>query len=253
MNWTNVIPIFASALFAMVVGILLELYKGHREKIKAQHDTHEKETRQITAAIVAMAYDIESLLHIVGQNVLPHYEASHAAYAELDNVSVDGARMGAFAQSLTNYPALFMTCPGPHFKELDFSNNLGFLNEKDPTLVKYSGWLTGFSREIEKAIRVRNENIETANKLLMESGGALNFLQLRIILQLQTASADTECVISWQLFDSLLRMERALEKVRKSYGAKDMNIVLPPALDPTMKRLREIMDKVPFHSLEPKA
>jgi hypothetical protein len=251
MNWANAVSVFLSAFLAMLVGILLELYKGNREKKKAVHDKSEREVQQIKGAMIAIAFNVESLLHIVGQNILPHHAQSHDAFKALSVASADNDRMAAFALSLSEYPALMMTCPEPHFQDLNFSGELAFLNGKDPNLVKQSGWLAGFSREIEKLIRVRNENIENANRFLLQSGGNLNFHQIHNILQLQTASANTECVVCWQLFDNFLRVESKLKEIRDSYdltGAKGMKIVFPQPLEATMKRLKEIMDVTPYQS-----
>jgi len=79
-HWEQVIPVFLSAFFAMLIGISLELFKSSREKGLAAKEQKKRELQQINVAIVSIGYNIEVLLHAVFQNIFPHREQSYEAY-----------------------------------------------------------------------------------------------------------------------------------------------------------------------------
>lgn len=87
MNWEQVIPVFLSAFFAMLIGIGMEFFKSSREKSKAEKEQKKKELQQINAAVVGIGYNVEVLLHAVFQNIFPHREQSHSAYKELHSAN----------------------------------------------------------------------------------------------------------------------------------------------------------------------
>jgi hypothetical protein len=76
-HWETVVPVFLSALFAMCIGIALEHYKGRRERLKAAEKKAKEELTAINVATVAMATNLELLVHYTFQNVIPHFEASY--------------------------------------------------------------------------------------------------------------------------------------------------------------------------------
>jgi hypothetical protein len=133
-QWVQVVSVFLSALLAMIVGILLDLFKRHRDSVKATREKLEHEVQQINGIISGIGFNISTLSHIVMQNILPHYNHSHAAYKALHNVNGDGERIKQFAISLHQYPALIMTCPQMHFREWDFWTELPLSYRQRPEL-----------------------------------------------------------------------------------------------------------------------
>ena len=83
-------------------------------------------------------------------------------------------------------------------------------------LLKNAGWVRGQSREINTAIKNHNAHLMGAVQTTMHQGG-LKTSQLYSLLHFQTSLADAECVISLQLFDKLLDMEKRLEKINNRY------------------------------------
>jgi hypothetical protein len=134
-------------------------------------EKQQREVAQIKVAIAGIAFNLESMLHAVFQNLLPHHEQSHVAYKELQTTKGDGDRISQFAISLYKYPTLMMTCPEMHFVEWDFFKELPFLVEQDPELLKQAGWLLRRAREINKAISDRNSYIQAAINLNASQGG----------------------------------------------------------------------------------
>ena len=180
-QWVQVASVFLSALLAMIVGILLDLFKRHRDSVKAAREKQQREVQQINGVIAGIAFNIETLLHLVMQNILPHHRQSHAAYKALCSLPRDDERMKQFALSLHEYPALMMTCPDLHFIESDFWKEIPFIIEKDSELVKQFGWLMSYAREIQNATGQRNKNIEAARILASQQGGGLNFYVLALL------------------------------------------------------------------------
>lgn len=243
-QWTPVLTVPVSAFFAMLVGIRLEMYKTSREQKKRAHEKLEKEVSQINIAIIGIAYNIETLVHIVVQNILPHYKQSHTAYKALHEVKGDSNKLSEFFISLYKYPALMMTSPEIHFVEVDFFREMPFIAEKDPNLVKDAGWLVGRTRAIHSTMNDRNRYIEAARGSTFGQGGALNFWQLDSILQTMTSIANKECMIALEFFELFLRINQQLEGLNATYkiDATKSKLVPPEPLAETMKQLREIAE-----------
>jgi hypothetical protein len=60
--------------------------------------------------------------------------------------------------------------------------------------------------------------------------------------------SNTECVVSSQLFEVLLRLVKALEGINDSYkiGAKKSKITPPAALQETMGELKRVSETIPI-------
>jgi hypothetical protein len=154
-QWVPVLAVPVSAFFAMLVGIRLEMYKTSREQKPRALAKLRTEVSQINIAIIAIAYNIGTLLHIVLQNIVPHYRQSHAAYKALHEAKSDSNKLSEFFISLHKYPALMMTCPEMYFVEVDYFREMPFIAEKDPNLVNDAGWLVGRTREMKTTMRDR--------------------------------------------------------------------------------------------------
>lgn len=244
-QWIQVASVFLSAFLAMVVGILLDLWKSRRDRFKRLRENQEKELRQINTVIAGIGFNVEMLLHLVTQNIVPHHKDSHAAYDAFCEAARTGA-LAEFAASLQGYKTLLMTCPEPNFIESDFWKELPFIAEKEPGLLKQSGWLTAFSRELESAISQRKKLIEAAVRLLQQEKGALNGPVLHSVLQMQASVSNTECIAAYQLFDVLRKMATNLERLSATYAVpgKKSKLVTPPALDDAVNDLAQIISKI---------
>jgi hypothetical protein len=246
-QWVQVGSVFLSALLAMIVGILLDLFKRHRDAVKAMLEKQRREVQQINGVIAGIGFNVETLLHLVMQNILPHHRQSHAAYKALCALPRDGESIKQFALSLHQYPALMMTCPELHFIESDFWKDIPFIIEKDPELVKQSGWLMSYAREIQNATTQRNKNIEAARTLASQQGGGLNFYVLDSVLQMQASVSDSECVTSLEFFRVCLRMAAHLEQILRTYRATPGNkttLTPPTPLPDAMNKLKKIADEL---------
>jgi hypothetical protein len=226
----------------MCTGIGLEYFKSWRSNAKERTEKQRREVVQIKIAFAGIAFNIESMLHAVFKNLLPHHEQSHPAYQELQTTKGDGDRISQFRISLQEYPALMMTCPEMHFVEWDFFKELPFLVEKDLELLKQAGWLLRRAREINKAISDRNNFIQAAINLTSNQGGRLNFYQLDGILQRQLSVSTAECVTALEFFSMLLDTAKRLEAISGTYkipGAQT-KLIPPEPLAEAMRKLAQI-------------
>ena len=161
-HWETVVPVFVSALLAMCVGIGLEYFKGYREKKKTVAKKQKDELSEINLATIALAYNLELITHFVFQNILPHYDDSHAALVAVGRVAPTDADIAAFLQTTGNYRHMMMTAPELNFLEYDFFAKLPFVLGKEPDLLKQSLWSTHTSRVLRKLLQDRNNQIDFA-------------------------------------------------------------------------------------------
>jgi hypothetical protein len=68
----TVVPVFLSALLAMCVGIALEYFKDYRNRNKADLKRRKDELTEINSVVIDLAYNMELLIHIAFQNIIPH-------------------------------------------------------------------------------------------------------------------------------------------------------------------------------------
>jgi hypothetical protein len=242
-QWVPVASVFVSAFLAMLVGIFLEIYRNARSTKKGMLEKSEKEVSQINVAISGINYNIEILLHVVRDYIIPHYNESHIVFAAFEEAQGDGQKLQQLATSFSspNYPALRKTCPELHFIEWDFYKEVPFIVEKDPELLKNTGWIRGQSHEINTAIKTHNAHLMGAMQTSMHQGG-LKTSELYSILHFQKSVADAECLIALQLFDKLLDTEKRLEVINDTYKikARKSKVMVPKALETVMEQLREI-------------
>jgi hypothetical protein len=202
-QWVPVASVFVSALLAMLVGIGLESFKTWWSASRLEEERQRKEIAAVNVAISGITYNIETLLHAVGQHILPHHEESHKAYKALFEAGEDAQKLEQLFALLTSCNALITICPEINFIEWDFLKELSFLVEKDPELLKKSGWLTSFARALRAAIKNRNDLIHSARDVTLRQGG-MNLNELRSTLRFQTSIADAECLNYSEIFDVMI-------------------------------------------------
>ena len=212
------------------------------ERTEERRKQQEREIEQINAVIAGVAFNIEILLHIVHDYVLPHHNESHAVYKAYREVKGDIERAKRFVASLNDYPALNTKCPEIHFFECDFWKELPFIVEKDAEILKQSGWLLSLAKEMINHIRQRNYNIDAAIQLMNQHDG-LRFPVAGSIVQRHTSIANAECATAWQLFTKLLDMAKSLQGVND----RARKLIPPPPLQGVMTKLEEIVRRSHLH------
>jgi hypothetical protein len=70
-QWVQVASVFLAALLARCTGIGLEFFKNWRASTKDREEKQRREVAQLKVAIAGIAFNIESMLHAVFQNLLP--------------------------------------------------------------------------------------------------------------------------------------------------------------------------------------
>jgi hypothetical protein len=241
LHWETVIPVFVSALLAMCVGILLEHYKTRREEQRTERKKREEELTQINIATIALAYNLELVIHAIFQNILPHYENSHAAFNAIKKVPNQEPELARFVRTASDaYPHMMMTAPDYNFLEHDFLGKLPFVLSKEPELLKQANWLIDHTRELRGHLRERNAQIELANRQDL-NGGTL-FSAIRGIIQIQASISNAECNAVLSVIDRIPEMAQTLERVGRTYkNAGTLSTLKPPeALKKAVTRLRAI-------------
>jgi hypothetical protein len=114
--------------------------------------------------------------------------------------------------SLNEYPALNTKCPEISFFECDFWKDLPFIVEKNPEILKKSGWLMSFAKEIRNNIAQRNGIIDDRVALSHQESG-LNFRVFGSMVQKHASIANAECMTALQLFITLLDIVSAGAKI----------------------------------------
>ena len=246
-QWLQVVSVFLAAFLGVCSGILLELFKTWRTSTKEKVERQKREVAKINVAISGIGFNIETLLHAASQYILPHHIDSHRAYTALLSAMGDPQKAAQFAATPfpVTYRALVTTCPELYFIEWDFFKEAPFIVEKDPELLKQTGWLTSQSRDLATAIKNRNNHILDAMRTTTAQGG-LPLTTLHTILHLQTSIADAECITSLQLFELLLDMNKKLEAINATYKIKARKSKLTAAkpLEAVMNQLREIVTQL---------
>jgi hypothetical protein len=218
---------------------------GQRADIERQ----QQEISKINVAISGIGYNIETLLHIVTQFIIPHHASAHKAFTDLRNALKDPQEAAQFAATFfpQTYPALVTLCPDVHFIEWDFFEKLPFLAEKDPELLRQTHWLISQSRDLMNAIKNQNSATQNAGSKTIQEGG-LKLSALYSILHLQTSIANGECFTSLQLFELFVSMEKKLETINATYTipAKKSKMTTLEPLQAVMDQLREINSSISF-------
>lgn len=249
-EWKTVVPVFLSALSAMCVGILLERYKSRRERIKSAEKKAKDELTAINVATVAMSTNLELLIHYAFQNVIPHFEASEAAYQESLQAPNLNEEIGKFVHSVQGkYPHIMMTVPELNFLEHDFLTNLPFVIANTPELLQKGNWVTHLARVLKKHFDDRNRQVEIACR---EASQGAFFPQIKSTIQIQSSIGVAECVTILQLLEQVKGVGDILERVGRSYDKKAgtaKKIIPPDAFADALKRLREI--SAPFIAAVP--
>ena len=248
-HWEQVIPVFLSSFLGMCVGIALEYFRGYRERKKVSEEREAKELTQLNSTATAMGYNIEALLHIVMQQVLPHHERSHAALAALRATENNTAQFGAFVETMhSEFTAMTTRCPEPYFIDLEFFKEIPFVLAKDPALLKRSGWMVSYTRALKELLSERNKRIDIAAIAASTNAAeSLDFHVLEEQIRVQAHIADGEVINSLMLFEQFVAISKQLKKITESYRKElgtRLIVWFPAPLANTMHELRLIAEAV---------
>jgi hypothetical protein len=238
--WQTVIPVFLSSFLGMCVGILLELFRRWLERRKSEAKRAKDELTEINVATVAMAHNLELLIHFTFQNILPHYDDSHAAYQAAQCVPIVNEEIAKFIPSVGGkFPRMMMTSPELNLLEHDFLGKLPFAIGQAPELLQKGNWIVHLSRVLCRYLEDRNSEIALARK---DGLRGVTFPDILSAIQVQASIADAECVTMLQLIEQIQIVIQVLEKIGRSYkNAGKLSTVIPPeALSDAIERLRTI-------------
>ncbi len=238
-------PVVLGAVLAVATGFFSDWRKASRDNRKALRDRQEKELKQVNAVSTAMGFNIEALLHIVMQQILPHRAHSHAALDGLQETAGDAEKVRLFFATMhEKYRAMMMRCPEPYFIDLEFFKEIPFVLEKDPELLKLSGWMVSYTRALKELIKEQNNRIDLAANRT-EQG--LAFPTLEEDIRVQAHIGDGEIINALMLFEQFVVICKKLRKITESYSKEfgvRLAVAFPEPLESVMRELRRIAETV---------
>lgn len=237
-------PVFFGAILGLAFGFATDWVRTRREKRNVSRERREKELAQISIMMTAIGFNIETLLHTVMQQILPHLEKSYAASSAIEAVGKAVSRRQFEELLHSEFRPMFRRCPEPHFIETDLFRDVPFVVAKDPELLKLSGWILMFVRNLRSVLTERNKNIDLAT--LGNDPMDLDTLKMRVNTQAEISG--TEVVYSYQLFEQLREVAKRLETIisdeYKEVSGPKLKIALPVALESTLEELKRICKEV---------
>lgn len=240
------VPIFLAAVLGVATGFFTDWLKTRREYRKLSRERQEKELTQLNVATSAMGYNIELLLHVVMQQVLPHREQSLAAAAGLCAAKNDATELRAFVELMhSKFTAMMTRCPEPHFVELEFFKEIPFVLAKDPELLKVSGWVMSYTRALRDILSERNKRIDMATSASTTEGRDVDALEEQIRVQVHIGNI--EVINSAMLFQQFKAVCKKLEKIAGNYknvSGAHLKLVPPAPLEEVLKELTRIAKEV---------
>jgi hypothetical protein len=239
-------PVFFGAVLGLAFGFFTDWLKTRREKRKSDREREEKELSQLNIISTAMWFNIEEMLHVVMQQILPHREQSYAAAAALQHAIHNEAELPVFGASMqSKFPAMTTRCPVPHFIEFDLFKEIPFALEKDPELLKLSGWIISYENKTRETIIERNRMIDNAYTYSMNIG--LNIEDISEQIRIQSHIGNIEAINALMLIRQVRALCKKIEALLKGYNHLP-NVKLkgspPPALDEAVRALELIAKEV---------
>jgi hypothetical protein len=206
------VPIFLASLLGLATALLLDWLKTRRESRKSTCERLEKELVQLSGANTAIAFNIEALIHSVMQQILPHHEQSHAACKAIEALNGDPNRLKKFDDQLhSEFLPMMKRCPEPYLEDVNLSKDLPFLIAKDPGLIRLSGWIITYTRNLKAILNERNKLIDKATIENEKDGLDLPDLERQIATQARIAGI--EVVNAYQLFLVLKEASQKIENI----------------------------------------
>ena len=236
---TQAAPVFLGSLLGIGSALFLDWLKTRREASKALKDGRKQELAQLNLVSTAMGFNLENLQHIAMQQVLPHFHQSYAANLEVESFKTAEEVMRFGATMSDRFPKMTTRCPELFFFELEFLKEIPFVLEKDPEILKLSGWMTNFMNELRNNLKDRNERIDAAGR--ESSGFTVPDLLEHVRVQMVIGSA--EVVHTYQLMQQVMaiceKLKNVVEKYKDIKGAH-LKVIAPEPLAETMAELKQI-------------
>lgn len=236
-------PIFLASLLGLATALLLDWLKNRRENRKSIRERLEKELAQLSGANTAIAFNIEALIHSVMQQILPHHKQSHAACTAIEALNGDSNRLQQINDLLhSEFRPMLTRCPEPYLEDVNLSKDLPFLIAKDPGLIKLSGWIITYTRNLKAILNDRNKLIDITTIENAKDGLDLPDLERQIATQ--ATIADVEVVNAYQLFLLLKEASKKIENIitseYKGVVGPKLKVELPEVFGNVMTDLESI-------------
>ena len=238
-------PVFFGAVLGLAFGFSTDWLKTRRENRKIIRERQESELAQLSGVMTAIGFNIETLIHTVVQQILPHHRESHAALSAIMAVEKGEMTIQKFDELLhSEFRPMMTRSPEPHFIGLELFNQIPFIVAKDPELLKLSGWIGTFSRNLKSILSERNKIIDLATL----GPDLLDFEMIRRQAATQATIADREVVDSFQLFEQTMAVSKKLETVisqnyKDVFGPK-LKVEPPELLQTIMDELRRLSNSI---------
>ncbi|GBQ25746.1 hypothetical protein HLH34_15045 [Gluconacetobacter azotocaptans] len=240
-DWHTGIPTAIGALLGFGAAQLQDCLRTRRDKRKEDRKRREDELAQIGATFVALTFNLESAIHTVMQQVLPHYMASRGALDIFESAAKQSNLQSELHKNIQKFlPDAFRRVPEPHLVAIDAFSDLSFLLNKHADLVKGCGWIESFARDLRIILRERNKLIDAATVPATKKGRSLE--ELHIDIKTQTSISRVEIGNSFQFLEVSVQMIDKVIAIQKSdyksvVGSK-LGIIYPPVLSDVRKNLK---------------
>jgi hypothetical protein len=242
-GWQTFLPVFLGALSGIIVGIILESYKEFVRKKNAELNKRRAELTEINIAMVALASQLELLLHFAFQIVIPHFNDTHVAYERISKWTKTDQDMSELIALINrDHPRMMMTAPELTLVEHDFFGRLSFAIEKEPDLLQQANWLRQLTRDLRQKLQDRNSHIEIA--LSEAKKGPVNFGTVSGTVQVQDSVAISEVITLLQAIEQIQKVAQTLERIGRGYRdvGQPKRLVSPQATEKAVKCLRSIAE-----------
>jgi len=248
-------PIFWGAFSGVCSGIVLDLMRRGIDKRKAQRERDEKEVQLINIVLIGIGHNVTLLITACFQHLLPHFDDSHAARAELEKRKGNSELLAEFAQTINSYRGMRTTCPKFRFIEKNLLEDIPFIIQKDPDILLTFARTSSDYDFFAAAVQNRNQHIlETAKAA---ASGQVNLFQMEAALDLQISISHAECIYAHQLLTGNLEIAQKLEAISAGYKVKiqKKRLVVPPALSEAIQQLESRLKAhvAAFANLQPAA
>jgi hypothetical protein len=143
-------PVFFGAVLGLAFGFFTDWLKTRRENRKLSRERQENELAKLSGVMTALGFNVESLIHTVMQQVLPHHRQSHAAIAAISAVRNHTMDIQQFDRLLhSEFQPMTSRCPEPYLMDVELFKEVPFILVNDPELLKRSGWILAFTRHLK--------------------------------------------------------------------------------------------------------
>jgi hypothetical protein len=238
-------PVFFGAVLGLAFGFFTDWRKTRRENLKLSRERQEGELAKLSGVMTALGFNIEALIHTAMQQILPHHKQSHAAVGAALAVRSNIMQIQEFDELLhSEFRPMMARCPDPYFIEVELFKEIPFIVAKDPSLLKQSGWILTFERNLRNILSERNKLIDLATL----GKDAVNFEMIERQAATQASISEREIVDCYQLLEQLRDVSKKLETIiRQNYkdvfGPK-LKVMPPEAFQAILGELERLCKEI---------